>query len=125
MPLWMALMLHKRRKCRINPPEWLAVAQLEGVHSPVNVLHNPFTKDRLPGAHSYAGVLEDERNRPETFQELPLHYMEIAHLLFTYAKDSFGADLVQVTLTRMLQKLSQVSASRGMRQNASHGIPIF
>ena len=39
VPLWMALMLHKRRKCRINPPEWLAVAQLEGVQSPVYALH--------------------------------------------------------------------------------------
>lgn len=75
--------------------------------------------------HAYADVLEDERNRPEAFQELPLHYMEIAHLLFTYAKDSFGADLVQVTLTRMLQELSRASSSRGMRQTASHGAPYF
>ena len=29
------------------------------------------------------------------FEPLPYHYLEVAHLLFTYAKDSFGADLVQ------------------------------
>ena len=39
VPLWMALMLHKRRKCRINPPEWLAAGQLEGAHTPVCALH--------------------------------------------------------------------------------------
>ena len=31
VPLWMALMLHKRRKCRINSPVWMAVANLEGM----------------------------------------------------------------------------------------------
>ena len=75
--------------------------------------------------HAYADVLEAERNRPETFQELPLHYMEIAHLLFTYAKDSFGVDLVQVTPTHMRQELSRACATRGMRQNASSGALRF
>jgi len=30
VPVWMALMLHRRRKCRINPPAWLTPAHLEG-----------------------------------------------------------------------------------------------
>ena len=72
----------------------------------------------------HADVLEEERNRPEAFQALPLHYMEVAHLLFTYAKDSFGADLVQVTLKRLLQKLSHANASRGLCPSARHG-PLF
>lgn len=31
VPLWMALMLHKRRKCRINSPAWMGAANLEGM----------------------------------------------------------------------------------------------
>lgn len=42
-----------------------------------------------------AGVLEKERDTAMVFEPLPYHYLEVAHLLFTYAKDSFGADLVQ------------------------------
>ena len=118
MPLWMALMLHKRRKCRINPPDWLAVAQLDGVHPACDVSHTQMPRDCCKWSNTVAVVLEEERSRPETFQELPLHYMEIAHLLFTYAKDSFGADLVQVTLDRLLQKPSHGAESRGVRLGA-------
>ncbi|KAK9822624.1 hypothetical protein WJX81_000075 [Elliptochloris bilobata] len=92
VPLWMALMLHKRRKCRINPPAWMAAAQLEA-------------------------VLEGERNRPEKFQALPFHYQEVAHLLFTHAKDSFGGDLVQVQdLVAEVARVRRNKIQAGLRE---------
>jgi hypothetical protein len=44
------------------------------------------------------GVLAADRRTGDVFEELPFHYLEIAHLLFTHAKDSFGADLQQARL---------------------------
>jgi len=32
VPLWMATMLHKRKKCRIQPPGWMNAEQLQGAH---------------------------------------------------------------------------------------------
>ena len=31
VPLWMALALHKRNKCRIQAPDWMSVQNLEGI----------------------------------------------------------------------------------------------
>lgn len=33
VPLWLGLALHKRRKCRIQPPEWLHPDKLQGIGS--------------------------------------------------------------------------------------------
>jgi hypothetical protein len=30
VPLWLALALYKMKRCRINPPQWLAVDELKG-----------------------------------------------------------------------------------------------
>lgn len=30
VPLWMAMALHKRKKCRIQPPGWMDVDHLKG-----------------------------------------------------------------------------------------------
>lgn len=30
VPLWLGLALHKRRKCRIQPPEWMHPDKLQG-----------------------------------------------------------------------------------------------
>jgi hypothetical protein len=30
VPLWLALALHKRKKCRIQPPAWMSVENLKG-----------------------------------------------------------------------------------------------
>ena len=40
-------------------------------------------------------MLDDERSRAEVFQELPFHYLEIAHILLTQTKDTFGDSLHQ------------------------------
>ena len=47
-------------------------------------------------APANAVVEELERDRSDAFQPLPFHYVEIAHLLFTHAKDTFGGDFYRV-----------------------------
>ena len=51
------------------------------------------------------GVLDDERSRAEVFQELPFHYVEIAHILLTQSKDTFGDSLHQVKRAALLECL--------------------
>ena len=83
MPLWLALQLRRTGKCTIVVPEWMTVARLEA-------------------------SIEDER-KSERFSELPFHYIEIAQLLMTYAReDIHSPDQVQV----LLQDLESIRMDR-------------
>ncbi|EFJ35524.1 hypothetical protein SELMODRAFT_80420 [Selaginella moellendorffii] len=62
VPLWLAIALKKRGKCRIQAPEWMTVERL-------------------------TEVLEEERQQPQEFRPLPFHYIEISRLLFDHAQD--------------------------------------
>ncbi|KAG9474801.1 hypothetical protein GDO78_003324 [Eleutherodactylus coqui] len=56
VPLWLAVNLKQRQKCRIVPPEWMDVGKLEEIR--------------------------DNERREETFTQMPNpHYMELAKLL--------------------------------------------
>ena len=46
-----------------------------------------------------AEALEEEKNTAAVFQRLPFHYLEIAKLLFTNAKESIGIEFLKVTGT--------------------------
>lgn len=61
-PLWLAIALHKRRKCRIRPPSWMDIQSLQR-------------------------TLEEERESEGEFQPLPFRYIEIAHVLFRECRD--------------------------------------
>uniref|UniRef100_A0A061QMR5 Dna replication complex gins protein psf2-like n=1 Tax=Tetraselmis sp. GSL018 TaxID=582737 RepID=A0A061QMR5_9CHLO len=52
VPLWMALALHKRKRCAIRPPEWMNPDNLQNVY-------------------------EEERREHTVFQALPFHYVEV------------------------------------------------
>ncbi|CAN6472177.1 unnamed protein product [Victoria cruziana] len=71
VPLWLAIALKKRGKCRIQPPEWMSIEKL-------------------------TQVLDAERESPREFQSLPFHYVEISRLLFDYAHD----DIPEMCLVR-------------------------
>ncbi|PIO27676.1 hypothetical protein AB205_0149720, partial [Aquarana catesbeiana] len=59
VPLWMAINLKQRQKCRIVPPEWMDVEKLEQIR--------------------------DNERREETFTPMPnLHYMELTKLLLNH-----------------------------------------
>ena len=70
VPVWLALNLQQRGRCRIVPPEWMSVERLSEMR-------------------------REERKDSEVFQPLPFHYIEIAHLLLreyvTNRRTSFGS----------------------------------
>jgi GINS complex subunit 2 len=73
VPLWLAITLRKRGKCTVEIPEWMTVAALEA----------RVVTERTQG----------------TLSDLPFHYMEIAQLLMTHAKDDvISPDRVSVLL---------------------------
>ncbi|KAL1007337.1 hypothetical protein UPYG_G00085200, partial [Umbra pygmaea] len=63
VPVWLALNLKQRQKCRILPPEWMDVEKLE--------------------------VLRDLERKEDTFTPVPSpYYMELTKLLLNHASDN-------------------------------------
>ncbi|KAI8805660.1 hypothetical protein BJ742DRAFT_819573 [Cladochytrium replicatum] len=62
VPVWLAVLLKKKQKCRIYPPQWLDVTWL---------------RDKL----------RDETTEKNQFSALPFHYVEIAEILLDSASD--------------------------------------
>jgi len=62
VPLWLALLLKKQRKCKIQIPEWMDPDSLQA-------------------------ILDAEIKDRQYLQDLPFHYMEIATLLLDQALD--------------------------------------
>ncbi|XP_075996370.1 DNA replication complex GINS protein PSF2 [Genypterus blacodes] len=64
VPVWLALNLKQRQKCRIVPPDWMDVEKLE--------------------------ELREQERKEEAFTRVPsLHYMELTKLLLNHASDDF------------------------------------
>ncbi|GAA5841983.1 hypothetical protein JCM5353_003640 [Sporobolomyces roseus] len=61
VPLWLAIHLKKKRKCRIISPKWLA-------------------------AHYLEGILKEEQSSDE-FSDLPRDYLEVSKILLDSASD--------------------------------------
>ena len=94
VPIWLAVMLHKRKKCRITPPDWLHSDHLQGKASDPKLMHiscQTATSAQILHAMG-ADVLEAERSTAAVFQPLPFQYLEVAHVLLNDAKDSFTAE---------------------------------
>jgi GINS complex protein len=118
VPLWMAIYLHQRKQCRIHLPDWLNAEHLQGatfagqqtgVHRasrttcgssliccswqagqwlklPYCIVFEFSLLSALP-----ADVFEAEKQTSSVFQELPWHYLEVAHVLLTSAKECFSS----------------------------------
>ncbi|KAI8465082.1 MAG: DNA replication complex GINS protein [Monoraphidium minutum] len=71
VPIWLALQLHKRGKCRIIPPAFLDVARLQA-------------------------LIAAEQSEVDAFQPVPFYFMEVTCLLFDAAKDAFGDSFFKV-----------------------------
>ncbi|XP_030060410.1 DNA replication complex GINS protein PSF2 [Microcaecilia unicolor] len=99
VPLWLAVNLKQRQKCRIVPPEWMDVEKLEEIR-------------------------EQER-REDTFTPMPSpHYMELTKLLLNHASDNIPkADeirtLVKDIWDTRLAKL-RLSADRFVREQETY-----
>uniref|UniRef100_A0A6J0UTW1 GINS complex subunit 2 n=1 Tax=Pogona vitticeps TaxID=103695 RepID=A0A6J0UTW1_9SAUR len=99
VPLWLAISLKQRQKCRLMPPEWMDIEKLEQIR-------------------------EQER-KEDTFTPMPSpYYMELTKLLLNYAADNIPkADeirtLVKDTWDTRIAKL-RLSADSFVRQQEAH-----
>ncbi|XP_077144969.1 DNA replication complex GINS protein PSF2 [Ranitomeya variabilis] len=99
VPLWLAINLKQRQKCRIVPPEWMDVEKLE--------------------------EMRDSERREDAFTPMPNpHYMELTKLLLNHASDNIPkADeirtLVKDTWDTRIAKL-RLSADSFVREQEAH-----
>uniref|UniRef100_A0A8C0RNK5 GINS complex subunit 2 n=1 Tax=Canis lupus familiaris TaxID=9615 RepID=A0A8C0RNK5_CANLF len=99
VPLWLAINLKQRQKCRLIPPEWMDVEKLEKIR--------------------------DHERKEETFTPMPSpYYMELTKLLLNHASDNIPkADeirtLVKDVWDTRIAKL-RVSADSFVRQQEAH-----
>jgi GINS complex subunit 2 len=83
LPLWLAITLRKKGKCKIEMPEWMSVTSLEE-------------------------FIKHEKSE-SMFYPLPFHYIEISQLLITYAKE----DVIMVDkVSSLLQDLESIRMDR-------------
>eukprot|EP00607_Mallomonas_marina_P005177 CAMPEP_0182429804 /NCGR_PEP_ID=MMETSP1167-20130531/33949_1 /TAXON_ID=2988 /ORGANISM="Mallomonas Sp, Strain CCMP3275" /LENGTH=215 /DNA_ID=CAMNT_0024614065 /DNA_START=86 /DNA_END=733 /DNA_ORIENTATION=+ len=85
VPLWLAITLRKKDKCKIVVPDWLRAENLDE-------------------------AVRKEREEVE-FQPLPFHYMEIALLLLSCARDEIPEP---DRVTSLLQNLENIRKDRVM-----------
>ncbi|KAJ2251889.1 DNA replication protein psf2 [Coemansia sp. RSA 455] len=86
VPLWVAIMLKRTNRCRIVAPKWMQYEHLRELNK----------REEQPDA---------------MFTRLPTYYLEIAHMLLTFAED----DLVESQgIRRLLQDLREVRQSKTM-----------
>jgi len=91
-PLWLALYLSRRAKCRLVTPAWLSPARLER-------------------------TIRAEQEDGSTFQPVPFYYAEVACLLFEHAREAFGADFARVrALLARLSNIRRHKIEDGLRQ---------
>ncbi|XP_009881108.1 PREDICTED: DNA replication complex GINS protein PSF2-like [Charadrius vociferus] len=99
VPVWLAINLKQRQKCRLIPPEWMDVEKLEEIR--------------------------DKERKEDTFTPMPSpYYMELTKLLLNYASDNIPkADeirtLVKDTWDTRIAKL-RLSADSFVRQQEAH-----
>ncbi|KAI6077633.1 DNA replication complex GINS protein PSF2 [Aix galericulata] len=99
VPVWLAINLKQRQKCRLVPPQWMDVEKLE--------------------------EMRDQERKEDTFTPMPSpYYMELTKLLLNYASDNIPkADeirtLVKDTWDTRMAKL-RLSADSFVRQQEAH-----
>lgn len=93
VPLWLALYLHRHKKCRIEAPDWMSIDSLQGAPK-IEEVHMCIIACMptcvSPCMRPLAGLYEQERLIAAGFQPIPYHYIEVSRLLLMFAKDSFG-----------------------------------
>lgn len=99
VPLWLAVSLKQRQKCRLLPPPWMDAEKLEKIR--------------------------DHERKEETFTPVPSpYYMELSKLLLNHASDNIPrADAIRTLIkdlwdTRMAKL--RVSADSFVRQQEAH-----
>ncbi|CAK9781301.1 DNA replication complex GINS protein PSF2 [Cutaneotrichosporon oleaginosum] len=90
VPLWLALSLKRKRKCRIVPPAWLSVESL-------------------------TAVIKDEREDGEGFEPLPRRFYEISKVLLDVAADDLTEPGQLRSLLKDLREMRQGKIRIGLQ----------
>ncbi|WVR05846.1 DNA replication complex GINS protein PSF2 [Kwoniella sp. DSM 27419] len=90
VPLWLALSLKRKRKCRIVPPAWLSVEQVQA-------------------------VLKDERENLEGFMPLPRRFIEMSKVLLDVASDDISQPSQLRSLLKDLREVRQAKIRLGLQ----------
>ena len=98
VPLWLAISLKQRQKCRIKPPSWMTVENLEEI--------------------------KENEVQTEIFTHLPNpHFREFSQLLFTCATDNIpNADQVR-TLIKDIWDIRDAKLKKGVDQFVKRQAP--
>lgn len=91
VPLWLAIMLKKRRRCRIQQPDWLTEEEL-------------------------TRKLEEERREPSQFVNMPGNFVEVAQLLLDNARDDLQEAHRLQTLLADIENARHAKIRFGLRQ---------
>ncbi|KAK1928019.1 hypothetical protein DB88DRAFT_61421 [Papiliotrema laurentii] len=89
VPLWLALSLKRKRKCRIVAPEWLTVEKLQG-------------------------LLQDEKANAEGFEHLPRRFIEMSKVLLDIASDDLQSPATLRSLLKDLREVRQAKIRLGL-----------
>jgi len=79
VPLWLAIHLKKKRKCRIIPPKWLSTRKNSFSFLPLSFL-NELIGSMKSFADYLEGILKEEQSLDE-FADLPRDYLEVSKIL--------------------------------------------
>ncbi|KAK8865891.1 DNA replication complex GINS protein PSF2 [Kwoniella newhampshirensis] len=90
VPLWLALSLKRKRKCRIVPPEWLSVERL-------------------------TGILKDEKENAEGFERLSTRFIETSKVLLDVASDDLSQPSILRSLLKDLREVRQAKIRIGLQ----------
>ncbi|XP_029416876.1 DNA replication complex GINS protein PSF2 isoform X1 [Nannospalax galili] len=131
VPLWLAVNLKQRQKCRLLPPEWMDVGASAATSptrpDPVEIHYQAGFLDGLRLAHAEEKLeqVRDQERKEETFTPVPSpYYMELTKLLLNHASDNIPkADEIRTLIkdlwdTRMAKL--RVSADSFVRQQEAH-----
>eukprot|EP00197_Chlamydomonas_leiostraca_P002388 CAMPEP_0202859202 /NCGR_PEP_ID=MMETSP1391-20130828/1423_1 /ASSEMBLY_ACC=CAM_ASM_000867 /TAXON_ID=1034604 /ORGANISM="Chlamydomonas leiostraca, Strain SAG 11-49" /LENGTH=226 /DNA_ID=CAMNT_0049538217 /DNA_START=974 /DNA_END=1654 /DNA_ORIENTATION=+ len=88
VPLWLAIMLLRRHKCRIQAPDWMLPDNLQA-------------------------VFDEEKAVPMVFQPLPFYYVEIAQALYRNDPSStFGGEEEYARVRHLVEAIRKVRYSK-------------
>lgn len=89
VPMWLAMMLRRKDRCKVMVPEWMTVDAL-------------------------TATLQAEREARDEFQPLPHRYREIAAMLLQYAAEDVANAALVRSLVADIENVRSVKTRKGM-----------
>ncbi|KAH8830356.1 Psf2-domain-containing protein [Flagelloscypha sp. PMI_526] len=107
VPLWFALNLKSKRKCRILPPDWLNIG--------IGHRHSSLAQPNNSSALEYLEKKVAEETQEQNFSKLPFRYAETSKILLDAAPDDLeDPDRIR-TLLKQLREARQAKSREGLK----------